>query len=79
MLDSTGIGIGTLVLALIACLFINPVLALIPLALAFVPLAFLAAGKLWKHAAPAPQAEGGVAIPSTREASYDPRTSSDVS
>ncbi len=79
MLDSTGVGIGTLVLAVIVCAFINPVLILIPLALAFVPLAFLGAGKLWKHAAPAPQAEGGVAIPSTREASYDPRVPGDAS
>jgi hypothetical protein len=75
MLDSTGIGIGTLVLATIACLFFNPVLALIPLALLLLPIALLSVGKLWSHAAPAPSEDGHApAIPSTREASYDPRT-----
>ncbi len=75
MLDSTGIGIGTLVLATIACLFFNPVLALIPLALLVLPLTLMGVGKLWTHAAPAPTEDGhSPAVPSTREASYDPRT-----
>jgi hypothetical protein len=75
MLDSTGIGIGTLLLATIACLFFNPILALIPLALLAVPVTMLGLGKLWSHAAPAPSEDGhSPAVPSTREASYDPRT-----
>ena len=73
MLDSTGIGIGTLVLATIACLFFNPVLALIPLALLAVPLTLIGLGKGYQHIAPPVPAEGSPSVPSTREASYDPR------
>jgi len=79
MLDSTMAGIGTLLLAAVVLFFVNPVIAIIPLVLAFVPLALKGAGMMFKHAAPPAQSEagatgGGPSVPSTREASYDPRT-----
>ncbi len=73
MLDSTMVGILTLLLAAALFIFVNPIIALIPLALGGIPLAFMAVAKGYQHIAPPVQTEGAPRVPSTREASYDPR------
>ena len=73
MLDSTGVGILTLLLAAGLFIFVNPIIAIIPLALGGIPLAALAVARGYKHIAPPVQAQGAPRVPSTREASYDPR------
>jgi hypothetical protein len=73
MLDSTGVGILTLLLAAGVFIFVNPIIALVPLALGGIPLAGLAVARGYKHIAPPVQTEHAPAVPSTREASYDPR------
>ena len=73
MLDSTGVGILTLVLAAVIFIFVNPIIALVPLALGGIPLAGLLVARGYKHIAPPVQTEHAPRVPSTREASYDPR------
>jgi hypothetical protein len=79
MLDSSGIGIGLGVLAAIVLAFINPVLALIPLALIFLPLAFWPPGS--SSSTPRRPRRPRAASRSRRRAraSYDPRVPGDAS
>jgi predicted histidine transporter YuiF (NhaC family) len=73
MLDSFMAVAGLLILLTVGAFFLNPVIALIPIFLLVALLGLKAAGAMFKHAAPS--ATGGTtgpAVPSTREASYDP-------
>ena len=80
MVDSTIGGIVVLLLAGVVLLFVNPIIALVPLLLLFALLGLKVAGSMFKSAAsqPAqnagPTAGAGGAVPSTEQASYNPVT-----
>ncbi len=72
MLASTLV-VGFAALLMLALGVLNPVLALIVVALALIPLALILAGGLFKHAS-AIVPKQGPSVPSSAEASYDPVT-----
>jgi hypothetical protein len=73
MLDSFMATAGVLILLAIAAFFLNPVITLIPLFLLAAAVGLKMAGKLFSHAGTSAVADtAGPAVPSTREASYDP-------
>jgi hypothetical protein len=72
MVDSTLGGIVVLLLAGVVLLFVNPIIALVPLLLLFALLGLKLAGGAFRHAAPTADAGNGPAVPSTEQASYDP-------
>jgi hypothetical protein len=74
MLDSVLGGVVVLFLAAVALFFVNPIIALVPLLLLVGLLGIRVAGGLFRHAAPSSNtdASGGPAVPSSRDASYEP-------
>jgi hypothetical protein len=65
--------VAVLALVLLAIGVVNPFIPLIVFALAALPLAAKLLGSMFEHAAPSPAERGSSpAVPSTREASYDP-------
>ena len=74
MVDSTLGGIVVLLLAGVVLLFVNPIIALVPLLLLFALLGLKVAGSMFKHAAPTAGGGQGPSVPSTEQAAYDPVT-----
>ena len=75
MVDSTLGALAVLFLAGVILIFVNPIIAIVPLLLIFAVLGLKAAGVLFKHAAPPVDTSGqgvgaGPATPSSAEASY---------
>ena len=70
MLDSVMAVVALAALALLALGVINPVIGLIVLALAVLPLGVMLAARLFRHTS-STVSTGGPAVPSTAEASYD--------
>ena len=77
MVDSTLGAIVVLLLAMVVLVFVNPIIALVPLLLLVGLLGVKAAGSLFKHAAPPADTTGGgvgaaPTVPTTSEAAYEP-------
>jgi 1,4-dihydroxy-2-naphthoate octaprenyltransferase len=63
---------GLAVLIIILGLVFQPAILLFLVVLALVPLMIKLGGAFFKHAAPSANTGDGPAVPSTRDASYDP-------
>ena len=79
MVDSTLGALAVLFLAGVILIFVNPIIAIVPLLLIFAVLGLKAAGVLFKHAAPpvdtsSPGVGGGPATPTSGDAAYEPVT-----